>query len=405
MEDIKSIFKIKSRTLIASEYNEFLFTLYLPLIGYKGVFLYQYLTQLFKREIYEINLEKLVEMSTFNFNEFILVKGILESVNLIETYQKDSLNYIIIINAILSPKNFFENEVFKGLYFSKVGEEEAKKIMLSYKIDDDTNGYKDISKSINDNFVIDFDLKYLDVGKDLKLVSTNKTKIKDDFDDTKLLNSIKELSNIYIPSISNDELQQIHNFGVLYGLNEKIMAEITIDSYNPNNEKYHKIDIDNLISRVKSEAITTKSYRKRLKKAEYEKVSGDGDISKKLELYQSMSPVSFLRFRQNGKPLAEADLNIINYLGYDMEFENSIINALLDFTLNKNNEQLPRNYIEKIATTFARNNVRTCLDALKILYGKKIGKTLINNELNEKQKALYNDNSDVKLDDEPIWND
>ena len=43
MEDIKSTYKIKTRTLILTEYNEFLYQLYLPLIGHKAVFLYEYL--------------------------------------------------------------------------------------------------------------------------------------------------------------------------------------------------------------------------------------------------------------------------------------------------------------------------------------------------------------------------
>ena len=38
MEDIKSTYKIKTRTLILTEYNECLYQLYLPLIGHKAVF-------------------------------------------------------------------------------------------------------------------------------------------------------------------------------------------------------------------------------------------------------------------------------------------------------------------------------------------------------------------------------
>ena len=43
MEDLRSTYYIKTETFTSLEYLEFLYTLYLPLIGYKAVFLYEYL--------------------------------------------------------------------------------------------------------------------------------------------------------------------------------------------------------------------------------------------------------------------------------------------------------------------------------------------------------------------------
>ena len=65
MEDIKSTYKIKTRTLILTEYNEFLYQLYLPLIGHKAVFLYEYLTNELRYGKTKMSLEEILERSSF----------------------------------------------------------------------------------------------------------------------------------------------------------------------------------------------------------------------------------------------------------------------------------------------------------------------------------------------------
>ena len=67
-----------------------------------------------------------------------------------------------------------------------------------------------------------------------------------------------------------------------------------------------------------------------------------------------------------------------------------VINVILDYTLDRLNNVLDRNYIEKIAASLLRNKCDNALDALNYLYGK-----------NKKKKEIINNNNVEKGNDGP----
>lgn len=397
MEDIKSNYKIKTRTLISSEYNEFLYQLYLPLIGYKSVFLYEYFTNELKFGKNKMKLEEILNRSSMNLQDFLFERKMLESIGLISTFKKDN-DYIIIINPILSPKNFFNDDVLKGLLIQKIGKTKALEIMKRYEIDEDSEGFREITSSITDNFVFDFEFDDLKLGKELKLTGTNKINRNEDFDDVFFMKQLLKISNICAEAITNKELKKIHNTGVIYNLNEKIMSEIVRDCFDPTRSIGSKIDLELLNTRAIGEVIAAKSYNKR-KGAQKVKLTSDSDIAKKLEYYQSLSPREFLKETQNGVEPITSDLYIVEYLSTNMEFDYSIINVILAYCLENCNNQLNRKYIEKIAATLKRSKCITCLDALNLLYGKKSNKMEEKEEKNNKKQTISLDLDDTDIED------
>lgn len=390
MEDLRSTYYIKTETFTSLEYLEFLYTLYLPLIGYKAVFLYEYLNNFIRSKKESIYLEDLINETTMNTQDFFFERKMLESIGLIEFYQKDDLNYLILIKGIKSPKNFFADLIFKGLLINKIGEKKAQELMSRYKIDADLKGYKKITSSIRDNFLVEFDPSYLNVGEDIKLMSNNTGDITDNFKDSVFFKCLEEKSNINSKNITTEELKQIHDCGVVFGLDEKTMALLTIDSFDPSETKGNKVNINQLYERAKKEVLLTKSYNKRFKKAEKVNISSDTDIAKKIRYYQSISPRDLLKERQNGVEPVSSDLNIIAYLQANMGLSVAVINVILDYTLDRLNNVLDRNYIEKIAASLLRNKCDNALDALNYLYGK-----------NKKKKEIINNNNVEKGNDGP----
>lgn len=398
MEDIKSIYKIKTRTLILSEYNEFLYQLYLPLIGYKAVFLYEYLTNEFRYGNTRMSLEEIIERSSLNLQDFLFERQMLESIGLISTFNKEN-EYIIILNPILSPKNFFNDDVLKGLLISKTSKKRVLELMEKYQIDDNDEGYKEITASINDNFVIDFEYNDLKLGKDLKLLSTNKINRNDSFDDVFFLKQLSKISNFNSRSLSKKELKKIHSLAVIYNLDEKVMSEIVRNCLDPLKKVGEKLDLEALTNLAISEVVAAKSYNDIYKrKTKRVKISGESDVAKKIDYYQSISPRDLLKERQNGVEPVRSDLNIINYLNENMQFDYSVINVILDYTLQHLNNSLNRDYIEKIAATLRRNKCKTCLDALNLLYNtnKEVKQT---NKLPNKNESNDNEDLNFNLED------
>ena len=377
MEDINSIYKIKTRTLILTEYNEFLYQLYLPLIGHRAVFLYEYLTNELRYGKKTLTLEEIANRSSLNVQDFIFERKMLESIGLISTFNSN-LEFIIILNPILSPKNFFADDVLKGLFMAKVGKKRGLEVMKHYQIDDNDEGFKEITASINDNFLIDFEFDDLKVGNDLKLLSTNKINRNDDFDDAFFLKQLSKISNIRCESITPLELKKIHNIGVVYNLNEKIIAEMVRDCFDVTAKVGEKIDFEVLNERAISEVVAAKPFNRKKKKDV--KISSSSDASKKIEYYQSVSPREFLKARQDGVEPIASDLHLIQYLANNMDFDYSVINVILDYSLSKCENLLVRSFVEKVAATLKRSKCETCLDALNVLYKSNSNKDIIKKE-------------------------
>ena len=411
MEDLRSTYYIKTETFTSLEYLEFLYTLYLPLIGYKAVFLYEYLNNFVRLKRDSIYLEDLINETTMNTQDFYFERQMLESIGLIEFYQKDDLNYLILIKGIKSPKKFFADLILKGLFINKIGEKKATELMSRYKIDVDLKGYKKITSSIRDNFSVEFDPNYLKVGDDIKLMSNNTGEISDNFKDSTFFEWLKKKSNINPKHITTEELKKIHDCGVIYGLDEKTMAVLTNDAFDPSRIEGSKVNIKQLYERAVKEIALTKSYNKRFKKTEKINISSDTDIAKKIRYYQSISPRDLLKERQNGVEPVSSDLNILAYLNANMGLSKEVINVILDYTLDRLNNVLDRNYIEKIAASLLRNKCETALDALNYLCGrnKKQKDYVSNNSENSENKTTVIDTSKIIVDDDvnldDLWND
>ena len=77
-----------------------------------------------------------------------------------------------------------------------------------------------------------------------------------------------------------------------------------------------------------------------------------------------MPPASWLAVLQNGHKPADSDLKILESLSLNLGLPNPVINALVDFVLQKNDNILSKAYIEKIGAALAREGVKTSLDAM-----------------------------------------
>ena len=73
-------------------------------------------------------------------------------------------------------------------------------------------------------------------------------------------------------------------------------------------------------------------------------------------IYKS-NPFAFLSYKQQGKEVTSVDRTLIEYLSYNMQFSNEVINTLIEFVLKTNENRLPYKYVEKIAGQWAREHI------------------------------------------------
>jgi len=78
-----------------------------------------------------------------------------------------------------------------------------------------------------------------------------------------------------------------------------------------------------------------------------------------------MAPVQFLCGKQGGLPVSAADKRLLEYLQTELRMDRQVINVMVEYILASNENRLNRSYVEKIATTWARQKVDTLDKALQ----------------------------------------
>ena len=105
-------------------------------------------------------------------------------------------------------------------------------------------------------------------------------------------------------------------------------------------------------------------------------MKSDDPISEKCRLCDSKTPAQYLRLKQNNTKVSSADLDIVDSLAKNYCFSNGVINVIVDYALEKCNNTLNRKYCEKVASTLARENVKSAIDAMNYLNRKGARKTV-----------------------------
>ncbi len=395
MFDATLNYKLKKRGLLNIESIDYLYTLYLPIIGHNAVYLYVFLMHDINNECDEGKVTDLVKRSDLTLQEFLLAKKSLEGIGLLGTFiNTDETAYLFSLNDCETPKNFFTNMILKALFVQTCGEEKEREIFKKYTINEDFSNYTEISAAVKDCFSLDYDSFTDDDGSAKKLVARNKNNIKTNFSDTKLLQYLKRNSQIRIGLLSDDEMETACSIGSIYGLDEKIVSDLMSECFNALNPKGSKLDKEKL--KRKARAFVRSRGVSNLKVEEKTHLNSKSDVAESIKYYESISPRDFLKEKQSGVEIVDADKKILEELSLTMNFSNGMINALLDYVLKTTEGDLSRNYILKIAAHLVRKKCINTLDVMNALYGRKDAKI---NNVNE-TKAPKVEAEEEKNDDE-----
>jgi len=364
----QDFYEIRLASLVSNVDKDVILELYQPLIGSTATILYLTLLKQKRNEdeenVYQV--DKLLNNMQISPGQLLNARHFLEAVGLIRTYEKDDVDnksYLFVLYAPKAPKDFFDDVLFRGLLIQYIGEKEAKKLAHTYKIDlTISEQYKDVSASFVDVYHPDYDSESFrkDFGKSIVGHTHGRANIEFSYD--LFFTYIKENSQISNEVFTKKDMKEISRLSALFGLDEKAMAFIVIDEYNPN-DKLH-LDFNKVVERANDEVRFRMPSKKPASKS---KVSGDGVLAKKIQLMEETSPFDFLRVLQGGSLPAKADLKIVDMLSSNYQFSNGVINTIIDYVLTKNNNILSANYCEKLAAGLARGNVQTAVDAMNFL--------------------------------------
>ena len=404
---INNYYEIRLASLVSNVDKDVIIELYQPLIGAISSIVYLTLVKQKRNESDEdiYSLESLLNNMQLPINSFTNARRNLEAVGLLKTYQSvnnDIHRYIFELFAPKTPKEFFNDILFKGLLIQYVGEKEALRLANSYEINTniDKDKFDDISASFVEIFNPDYDHISFTKNVGENLATHNSKKIASDINIDIVFNLVEENSQIKKESLleySND----IKQLATLFNLNEDNIASVIIDSYNETMKPHLNMKV--AFNKAKDKAYYPRLNNKEETKINYtnSEINSDTIIANKIKLMEETGPAVFLEYLQNNTKVAPADLYVINSL-INLNLPNGIINAIVDYTLTKKNNILDKFFAEKIASGILREGITTTIDAMNYMKSlNKKRKTTIGTNTNKRQykkKEINNIENNTKID-------
>ena len=368
-------YEIRLSSLVSNVDKDVIIELYQPLIGAIASITYLTLVKQKRNEdgqdIY--SLDTLLNNMQIASTQFLNARRLLEAVGLLKTYgtvKGEIHSYIFELFAPKTPKEFFNDILFRGLLIQYIGEKEVQKLASAYEIDTniDKEEYKDVSASFVEVFNPDFDSVSFSKEVNMNIVGHKSKKINSDINVDLVLKYVEENSQIRKEALM-EYLTDIKQLATLFGLDEKHIALVVIDSYNPEIKPHLNMKV--AFNKAKEQAYYPKLSNSVITKTKYTKseVKSETAIANKIKLMEDTAPAIFLEYLQNGTKPSYTDLSVVASL-LESGLPYGIVNAVVDFTLHKKHNILDKFYAEKILSGIVREGISTTIDAMN--YMKKL---------------------------------
>ena len=322
--DLKEMTKIVQVIPLSTQSMTNLMLLYYPLMNRESIALYALMNSLCNQDIEQ---DVLLSLSGMGHSSFVRARKYLEQFNLLKTYHGQDA-WIYHLYAPLSASAFLSHDTYSRMFFQSVGSVRFDYIRtLLLKNQKLPKGFEEVSESI--------DLSSLENWSDEKenmhasMAPKEKEDRKYNFNFDEFLTGMEQIFPLRMRS--KETMHRIGQLADIHGIDAKEMKKYVMRSINP---RTHYFDWEHLKNQIyKNKSIQTKQ-----------------------EGY-SMAPVQFFSRMQNGAPVAKADRVLIERLCTEYHFPNEVVNILIEYTLKQTNQQFPRSYVEKVASSWVRQGI------------------------------------------------
>lgn len=403
------VFIVMNKTIL-NEYDRKIITmLYQPIIGMNATGLYFTLwSYIEKNEILsrEWNHHHLMTSMRISLKEIKEAREKLEGIGLIKTYlRKGNVNnYVYEVYSPVSPSEFVNNPILGVTLYNNVGDTEYEKIINYFKIPRvSLKDYEDITLKFTDVFETTNLSNYETIDKDIKRVNSNKLELATKNDLSTIFSFIPE-EMLNIKTITKDTKELIYKLGFIYDFDDERMSELIRNSLNEkraidrtllkmNARKYYEFEHSG-----KLPSLIYRNQPEYLRKAA-------GENTKKAKIiyqFESTSPYDFLMNKNNGAKPSKKDIELLEILLIDMNLKPGVVNVLIDYVLKINNNKLTRNFVEVIASQWARNKVETVEAAMKLAEKEYKSRKLSKPSVEEKPEWLDKEIKSNKASEEEM---
>ncbi len=362
--------------------------LYLPLIGSEAFSLYMVLkadVDSFRCWGDEGAHVSLMSMTGQDMKQLFEARKTLEGIGLLQTYlrtEKDVRHYVYELQPPLSPNQFFTDGMLNVYLYNKLGKTTFHKIKRDMVVESlAEEGFEQVTHSFNEVFTSLNPSELLQkAGSEMEgafeLQGANKEyKSKADggvsfgpadFDFDFLLAGI---SDQFLPqkAFTTTVKDAIIKVAYIYNIPEMDMQQVVLNSIDLNTDQIS-------IEQLRKEASSWYQTRhggglpdlvRRKQPAKY-RTGTDAPATeeeKKIRYWEESSPYQVIKDISGGEPSA-ADLKLVEDIMFKQKLLPGVMNVLLEFVMLKHDMKLTKSYIEKVASHWARKNIKTVKEAM-----------------------------------------
>ena len=237
-------YEVRLGSMLASYDRDILTILYQPIISHSALALYFTLWGEVKYNDYcPINKhESLTKKMMMDIGEIFSSRQKLEGIGLLKTYRKkmdkSKYSFVYVLYAPKSPKDFFDDVIYKGLLAKRIGEKEVERLSILFSTSDKvTSDLEDVTTDFSNVYTYDEDttLKVMNIKSGRGRKSIN---IQSKFESGNFLKEIKETEGISPDVFTPDDINEISRIATLFGHDEKTMVDIVSHVYDQSNENH-----------------------------------------------------------------------------------------------------------------------------------------------------------------------
>ena len=356
------------------------FALYQPLLGQKAISLFVTLYSESRQSDFNEH-RRLCKLMNLSIDEIEEAREVLEKYSLVKTFYNEVENeYVYRLIEPLSNEKFLNHAVFGLQYQNMVGLtefEHAKKLYAPSSLK--LRKFKDISAKLDREALSRISESEVKAFLDLKgeEVSEDKSFGFNSYFDYQAF--IKPLTALSFPfeARTTESLRFIGRLSTMTNMDMNRLRELSCQSVNMDTKT---LDKDRLLRAVLREE--------------------GKSVKAKPEGY-SVDPFTFLLKKQEDLTVSKSSRTALEYLVNDTNFSTEVVNILVEYVLDNNNGILYLPYVQSVAETFARNEVKSETEAKTLVKKlKKEKKTSVQREVRIHQPSYQKEEETEESEEE-----
>lgn len=361
------IYQVRSSYMLDLTGYKTLLQLYQPLIGMEATSLYLTLHS----ELDQMTLTKspslisrLCKISGFSLSLLYDAFNKLEAIGLVCSYVKQSNDnrYLFDLKMPLSPQEFIHHRILNSLLKERLKDEYEKTIAVFQVYNVNLNDYQEITVPFTDVFEIHHYEK--NVLQEKKYKQEIHHSIEDSYDLTMFYQGIENLQ-LSKKMFTDEDEKVIQQLGLLYRVNALDMQELVKQSMIDHrlNSRLLAQNCRNYYD-LKMPENFTEVFHKQSPLLQSDQ-QGDSSLQQHIYYLENISPYDLLKDKMGGKEPLKRDLQVIESVLTSLQLEPGVVNVLIETTLQKCNQSLPKNFIEALGSQWKRKNIKTVQEAIE----------------------------------------